>query len=578
MKKFRTLSLSTQIFFLITSFILILILLQFIIYRILFLGFYQDSRLDNIESEIAEYVIDLKSHDNNNYFETITDFTSKNNIISLILDNDFNTVDSETSHYIIEVTTSTFEEYKIRLPEPNNKIKVHDRVEAELISLADKEYEVISLKVNNEDLYNLTCTDCVPVVAKGVVTNIEVPKNLNYDFGKFQVTTTEVLYLQSNKDKLTEEQYLDGHRYPHETQFSKNEVYLHKISDDYWVMNIYIMESSEEVLNILSTYNLTIYAVMLLLAITISIIVSRMISKPIKSIDDVAKEISNLNFDIKANEYQNKETSSLTENINTIGVNLRNNIDKLNKRNNEVVYLYEQQTSQVELRKRFISAISHELKTPLMVMNITIQGILDGIFSQEDQDDELRRVLAEITNTDVMIKDLLDVFKLDDMIVKNLDKINLKTVTQNILNSVENLTKQYKQEVILDTARSPIIYGDFKLISMVVSNLITNAIKYTPENEKIHISILSIKDSITFSVTNYGVQIPEESLEHLFEPFYRVDKSRKKTTKTKGTGLGLYIVSETLKAHGFEFGVENIDNGVTSWFTAVKNKKNLKTR
>ena len=209
-----------------------------------------------------------------------------------------------------------------------------------------------------------------------------------------------------------------------------------------------------------------------------------------------------------------------------------------------------------------------------MVINITAQGILDGIFKEHETDTELTRILAEITNLDVMIKDLLDVYKLDELNIKeDLEKINLRSLTLSTIENVSNLTRNYNQVINVDADRNTVIYGDSKFISMVVSNLITNAIKYTPNGEKIEIAITSIKDKITFKVTNYGAHIPKEELEHIWEPFYRVDESRTKSSKAKGTGLGLYIVSETLKAHGFDFGIKNIKNGVQAWFIATKNKK-----
>jgi signal transduction histidine kinase len=112
-----------------------------------------------------------------------------------------------------------------------------------------------------------------------------------------------------------------------------------------------------------------------------------------------------------------------------------------------------------------------------------------------------------------------------------------------------------------------------KFMGMVISNILTNAIKYTPNKNKIEISIQSIKDKIEYRVTNYGTTIPEENLENIWEPFFRIDESRTKNTKSKGTGLGLYIVSETLKAHRFDYGIENVKNGVSIWFTAKKNRK-----
>jgi two-component system sensor histidine kinase VanS len=152
-------------------------------------------------------------------------------------------------------------------------------------------------------------------------------------------------------------------------------------------MTIYVLENTGTISGIINTYNYSIYAVMIALAFIISTIVSKMISTPIKQIDEVAKGISALDFEAQATEYQNRETASLSDSINKISVNLKENIGKLNNRNEEVMRLYDHQTKQINLRKRFIRAISHELKTPLMVINITAQGILDGIFSAEESDE-----------------------------------------------------------------------------------------------------------------------------------------------------------------------------------------------
>lgn len=527
---------------------------------------------------MAQYVEDLKINATDNYFNTMYDFTEQNNSISIILEDVKGTlqpVASNFSVYSLEIrNTSTYETYKIILPEPDNSIRTGNYVTAKVIPREGtlNEYNTHELKVRNEVVYTQgECSNCIEI--QGVVSEIQSPKNLNSYFTNNQVAISELSNLNSNEELVLEDAE-EGLFFNNENEFTLNLVYLNKISDNQYVMTIYVLESQESLQGIIDTYNLTIYAVMIALAFIISMIVSRMISTPIKSIDDVAKGIAELDFDELATEFQNRETASLSESINKISVNLKENLDKLNSRNEEVMSLYEHQTKQVNLRKRFIRAISHELKTPLMVINITAQGILDGIFNEVESEQELKKILAEITNLDVMIKDLLDVYKLDELNMKeNLMKINLRSITQNTLENVSNLTKRYNQTINLTSDRNSVIFGDPKFISMVVSNLITNAIKYTPNDETIDIVIDSVKDKIRFEVTNYGTQIPKEALEHIWEPFYRVDESRTKDTKSKGTGLGLYIVSETLKAHGFDYGIKNIKNGVQAWFTATKNKK-----
>ncbi len=578
-KKFRSLSLSSQIFFLISSFIILLILIQYIISQAVFQDYYINTQLANIETEVDQYIEDLRVNPTDNYFSTMYQFSEQNSSISIILNRSENNslapIETDFSLYSLVVRDiSTYETYKIVLPEPASTIRENNIVSALVQKRPgdNNEYNTYSLKVNNLEIYSQgVCDDCIEIYGK--IIEIQSPKNLNIYFTNNQVAVSELSNLNSNED-LDFSKADEGLQFRDINDFTTNIVYLHHITGDTYVMTIYVLESQDTLQGIIDTYNLTIYAVMIALAFIISTIVSKMISTPIKEIDEVAKGISELDFEAQAKEFQNRETASLSSSINKISVNLKENIDKLNNRNEEMLNLYDHQTKQVNLRKRFIRAISHELKTPLMVINITAQGILDGIFSEAESEGELSKILGEITNLDVMIKDLLDVYKLDELNIKDdLIKINLRSVTQNSIDSVSNLTRRYNQTINLDCDRNSVIYGDPKFISMVVSNLITNAIKYTPNDENIDIEIVSVKDKITFRVTNYGVQIPKDALEHIWEPFYRVDESRTKDTKSKGTGLGLYIVSETLKAHGFSYGIKNIDRGVQAWFTATKNKK-----
>jgi len=575
MNRFRNLSLSTQIFTFISSFVLLLILLQFLIYQFVFQGFYLNQQLSILNNIVTEYVVDLRSSLSRNYFSTIYDFTSQNNAISLVVDENFVPIQEEFENYSIELTdSSTFQVYRIVLPETTTVIRLSDRINASIL-LRDEtqdEYDIYSLTLNNELEYEIPCNNCIRV--NGVVTQINAPRTLNLYFRNNQTAISELFKVRNSEQVQNANFEQFGVRLISNTEFSRNIVYLNKIAENTFILTIFITERPEDITNILGAYNFTIYLVVIALAVVMSILVSRFISKPIVTIDNAAKEISNLNFDVVVQESQNVEVSSLSKSINTMAVNLKNTVQKLNQRNQEVTSLYEEQLDQIELRKKFISAISHELKTPLMVMNITAQGILDGIFDENEQRSELQKILNEVGTLDSMIKDLLNVYKLDELrLDMDIEKVNLRSLTERQLENVDNLIQRYELELNLKSDRNVSVMASPKFMGMVISNILTNAIKYTPNKNKIEISIQSIKDKIEYRVTNYGTTIPEENLENIWEPFFRIDESRTKNTKSKGTGLGLYIVSETLKAHRFDYGIENVKNGVSIWFTAKKNRK-----
>ena len=575
MNRLKNLTLSSQIFLFISSFVLLLILLQFLIYQFVFQGFYLNQQLNILNETVTNYVVELRGNTSGNYFSSLYNFTSTNNAITLILDEDFVPIEDQYENYSVEITdTLTYEIYTIVLPETSTVLRLSDRVRADIQprNSLDDTYDIYSLTLNNELQYEIPCDDCIEV--NGVVTTINAPRTLNLYFRQNQTAITELFRIRTSEQIKTTNLDNVGIRLINDTDFSRNIVYLNKINAETFLLTIFVTESPEDITNILGAYNFTIYLVIIVLAIAMSIVISKLLSTPITTIDSAAKEISNLNFDVVVQESQNVEVSSLSKSINTIAVNLKETIQKLNARNEEVTRLYEDQLEQIELRKKFISAISHELKTPLMVMNITAQGILDGIFSAEEQPAELEKLLAEITTLDSMIKDLLDVYKLDELRMDvDLEKINLKTITERQLENVDNLITRYKHDVEFNADRNTSINANPKFMGMVISNILTNAIKYTPNGNKIKIDISSIKDLLEFRVTNYGVTIPEDQLAHIWEPFFRIDPSRTKNTKAKGTGLGLYIVAETLKAHRFNYGIENVNNGVSVWFRAKKNRK-----
>ena len=411
MNRFRNLSLSTQIFAFISSFVLLLILLQFLIYQFVFQGFYLNQQLTILNNAVTEYVVELRSDTSNNYFNTIYNFTSQNNAISLVLDENFVPIQEEFENYSIEVTdSSTFEVYRIVLPETSSVIRLSDRINASILLRDDlqNEYDIYGLTLNNEIQYVIPCSECIQV--NGIVTRINAPKTLNLYFRSNQTAITELFKVRNSEQIKVADFDQVGVRLTSNTEFSRNVVYLNKIADDTFLLTIFITERPEEITNILGAYNFTIYLVVIALAVVMSILVSRFISKPIVTIDNAAKEISNLNFDVIVQESQNIEVSSLSKSISTMAANLKNTVQILNQRNQEVTTLYDEQQDQIELRKKFISAISHELKTPLMIMNVTAQGILDGIFSETEQRSELQKILNEVGTLDSMIKDLLDVY------------------------------------------------------------------------------------------------------------------------------------------------------------------------
>lgn len=350
--------------------------------------------------------------------------------------------------------------------------------------------------------------------------------------------------------------------------------FVDKLDNLDYVITVFEIEESNQFISNLNKYNYIAYGILLIFICIASWAISKKIAKPIENITSVANNISNLDFSKKCIESSNKETYELSNSINKLNDNLKETIDKLNQKNEEANILVENQKQNFLMKKQLVSAISHELKTPLAIMQASISGIIDGVFEPEENERELQNVLKEINHTSEMVQEVLDVYRLDnESFHLEIEELDFVYFTQKIINSFETvLTNSNAKIKFFYDQKSIKIDGDYRQLKRVISNLFVNAIKYSPEYQTINVSIKLIDGYALFEVTNYGVTIPEEDIKNVFEPFYRVDKTGNRTEKRKGSGLGLYIVREILEKHQYKYGIKNIENGVCTYFYANLSK------
>jgi two-component system sensor histidine kinase SenX3 len=230
------------------------------------------------------------------------------------------------------------------------------------------------------------------------------------------------------------------------------------------------------------------------------------------------------------------------------------------------------------IRRDFVANISHELKTPIGALSILSEAVLGAA---DDPDAIVRfatRMQAESKRLSDLVQEIINLSRLqDDDPLKNakvidLNEVMLSAIDQSELNaSARNIELVYND---LDTAR---IKGDPGQVTMAISNLIENAINYSPEGTRVAVA-LKVNDGLAeVSVTDQGIGIPEKDLERIFERFYRVDPARSRATG--GTGLGLSIVKHVATNHGGDVSVWSVENAgstftirfpITSHLTAVE--------
>ena len=283
-----------------------------------------------------------------------------------------------------------------------------------------------------------------------------------------------------------------------------------------------------------------------LFIVLFSYLISYMTTKGIKEIDRVAMEITNNNFKGVLDTKGNDELSSLSSHINTMSSNLKRNIDALNLEIDQVKKME-------QLRKEFIAQFTHEIKTPLAIINGNID-LLENVDDEDKKAKYIEVINKEISVINDLVLQMLDLSKLEAKAV-TLDKkeIDLRELTEDIVDDYEQLLMDKKLKIEIQ-GEDVLIVSDRKRIEMVIQNYLSNAIKHALINSTI---IIKIKEN-EFSIENKGKQIDENRMDTIWESFVSDDQ--------KGTGLGLAIVRNILELHEMSYGVHNLEDGVEFYF------------
>ena len=311
-----------------------------------------------------------------------------------------------------------------------------------------------------------------------------------------------------------------------------------------------------------------ILLIVLAVAFIVSWLYSCIITKPVLEISRISEKMSDLQLDWTVDEQRTDELGTLGKSLNRLSHNLSVTLSDLQNANKKLEADIEHEKKLEQARTNFFSAVSHELKTPVTIIKGQLEGMLLGIGAYKDREKYLTRSL-EIANTlETMVQEILTISRLETAGPDfKRDCLDCVQIIKSYLSETEDLIAGKDLQIYLDAPPSVLITGNKMLMEKVFSNLIGNAIKYSPQGAFIRICVHTEHEQIKFSVENTGAHIPEDSIPKLFDAFYRVEQSRSR--KTGGSGLGLYIVQEILHLHGSECTVSNTLAGVKFSFTIL---------
>lgn len=292
---------------------------------------------------------------------------------------------------------------------------------------------------------------------------------------------------------------------------------------------------------------------------------SHVITFPVLKICKIATKMSDLQLDWELEEQRTDELGTLKKSLNILSRNLQTALSDLKKANAKLEADIEHEKELEQAQMDFFSAASHELKTPITIIKGQLEGMLLKIGVYKDREKYLARSLNVANTLEDMVYELLTISRLQtsnsDFKIETFDCISL---IRGYLSEIEDLIATKNLQLNQNFSTPVIIKGNKILIKKVFSNLIGNAVKYSPQGAIIDISIFKQKDGYLFSIENSGTHIPKEAIPKIFEAFYRVDMSRSR--QTGGSGLGLYIVQKILQQHDSCCNVCNTENGVKFFF------------
>ena len=328
------------------------------------------------------------------------------------------------------------------------------------------------------------------------------------------------------------------------------------------------VESIRESAAISNRFLLFAGAAAIVASILVAFFTTRHITKPLQQLTDISKRMVDLDFNAKYETDQSNsyEVEELGNHINRLSENLERTISELKTANVELQDDIEKKIQIDEMRKEFLSNVSHELKTPLAL----IQGYAEGLQECINDDAESREFYCEVIIDEAdkmnrMVKKLLTLNQLEfgnDQVI--MERFDMTELIRGVANSTRILMEQKGIRLELENSEEAWVWGDEFKVEEVITNYMSNAINHADGEKRIDIQLEKKEKTVKITVHNTGEQIPEEDLSKLWDKFYKVDKAR--TREYGGSGVGLSIVKASMEQLGQPYGVYNCEDGVSFWF------------
>jgi len=388
---------------------------------------------------------------------------------------------------------------------------------------------------------------------------------LGYLFeGKIQIfdaSTNKIVYenkrLQYTEGVIIQEiVYKDQVGLIYETSFpvegARWLIFIDKLeSEKYAALQIPIV-AIEETISTIQAFSNILLAIATAVALFLSIILSMNITRPIKELHQVARNIGNLKFNHYYQGSRQDELGELGQELNSISNKLESTINDL--------YIEIQKEKNIDLmRRRFVAQVSHELQTPISIISSYTEALTDNIVDEEEISEYYQVIEEEADKMSHIIKDLLELSQLEaNTLSFEFKAIELRVFLSNLLERYRRVIEAKELRLLFSDQceRDIVIQGDRLRLEQAITNILNNAMKNS--DDFIAVDVYNKQEATVISIMNSGEPIDENDLKHLFESFYK----GKNRGKKEGTGLGLAIASQIFDKHQMQYSVENLEHGV----------------
>lgn len=405
---------------------------------------------------------------------------------------------------------------------------------------------VLMDSANDQYLANTGDRDYLTSRVQGYIFGMNMPKIS-------VLKTHDNYFIQKTYDKRSDSYYLESWGY-----FSDNKtIFLMSMP----------LASIRESVDISNRFLAYVGIAALLIGSMFIYITTSKITSPILQLANLSEKMSNLDFEAKYTGQAEDEIGVLGNSMNRLSDTLKTTINQLRSANEELQQDIEEKIKVDEMRKDFIANVSHELKTPIALIQGYAEGLTEGMAEDpESRDYYCEVIMDEANKMNKMVRQLLSLSALEagsDALV--MERFDLTDLVRGVIGSAGILIQQKEANVHLADSGPVYVCADEFKIEEVVTNYLNNALNHLAGEKQIVITVEDNGVEALVTVFNTGQNIPEEDIPNLWTKFYKVDKAH--TREYGGSGIGLSIVKAIMDSHRKACGVRNVEGGVEFWFT-----------